>query len=319
MPPSPFPIVQPVIALMGPTAIGKTDLSIQLAKEFGLEIISVDSMQVYRYMDIGTAKISKEEMQGIEHHLIDIIDPDAHFDAVIFEKLALEAIQAIHQQGKGVLLTGGTGLYLKSLVEGFSQDLPTFPDIRENIHKELGQKGVDALHEELLSIDQLSAKRIHKNDTHRVIRGLEIFRGTGKTWSEHLADHKKNKQRLPRFAALLTVGLTCERQLLYKRIERRTDVMLEQGFEEEVRQLVEQGYSLDCKSMRSIGYSHMYNYLTEQYGFERMKELLTRDTRRYAKRQYTWFNRITDLIWVERTESEKVFSLVRNFLNKTNK
>ena len=309
-----FPIAAPVIALMGPTAIGKTALSIKLAKEFDLEIISVDSMQVYRSMDIGTAKITKEEMQGIKHYLIDVVDPDANFDAVMFEKLALEAIQTIQHHGKGVLLTGGTGLYLKSLVEGLSQELPTFPDIREQLHRELQENGAETLHKELSLVDCLSAKRIHKNDTHRLIRGLEIFRGTGKAWSEYLTDHAKVQGQFQRFAALLTIGLTCERAHLYKRIEHRTDIMLQQGFEKEVERLIRQGYNLDCKSMRSIGYSHMYQYLTEQYGFERMKELLTRDTRRYAKRQYTWFNRMNDLIWVERTDDEKVFALVKNFL-----
>ena len=312
-----FPITQPVVALMGPTAIGKTDLSIKLAKEFNLEIVSVDSMQVYRQMDIGTAKITADEMQGVKHYLIDIVDPDAHFDAVMFEKLALKAIHTIHQRGKGALLTGGTGLYLKALVEGLSQELPTFPEIREKIHEELREKGANALHEELSAIDCSSAKRIHINDTHRLIRGLEIFRGTGKTWSAHLADHQQRKKDSPRFATLLTLGLTCERSLLYKRIELRTEVMLDQGFEEEVGRLLRQGYNQDCKSMRSIGYSHMYKYLNDHYGFSRMKELLTRDTRRYAKRQYTWFSRIDDLTWVERTDRDKVFSLVSNFIQSS--
>lgn len=311
MPDNIFPIKSPIIALIGPTAIGKTALSIELAKRFGFEIISVDSMQVYKYMDIGTAKITKEEMRGIAHHLIDVVNPDQNFDAVSFEGLALTAIQDITARGKRVLLTGGTGLYLKSLVEGLSQQLPTFPDIRAGIRSQLEREGCEKLHEQLALIDRTSAERIHRNDTHRLIRALEIHAGTGKTWSQLLAEHKQSKQL--RFPNFLTIGLTCERQHLYKRIALRSEIMLNSGFEQEVSKLLDLGYSLEHKSMRSIGYSHMVKHLQGDWTQEKMIQLLTRDTRRYAKRQFTWFSKINNIHWVDKNKSSTVSKLVDTF------
>jgi len=312
MPENIFPIKSPLVALIGPTAIGKTALSIELAKQFDFEIISVDSMQVYKYMDIGTAKITKEEMQGIPHHLIDVVDPDQDFDAVSFENLALKAIQDITAREKRVLLTGGTGLYLKSLVEGLSQQLPTFPEIRADIQNQLEREGREKLHEQLSAIDRVSAERIHKNDTHRLVRALEIHAGTGKTWSQLLADHKQSRQ--VRFPNFLTVGLTCERQHLYKRIALRSEIMLDGGFEQEVSTLLDQGYTLEQKSMRSIGYSHMVKYLLGRWTQGKMTELLTRDTRRYAKRQFTWFNKIDNIHWVDKNKSSSVPKFIDAFI-----
>jgi tRNA dimethylallyltransferase len=308
-----FPIKPPVVALIGPTAIGKTALSIELAKQFNFEIISVDSMQVYKYMDIGTAKITQDEMEGIRHHLIDVVTPEENFDAVAFEKLAIKAIQEILSRGKRVLLTGGTGLYLKSLVEGLSQDLPAFPEIRAEIQEQLQQIGNQALHDKLVLIDGISAKRIHKNDTQRVTRGLEIYHGTGKPWSQLLKEHNQSKQlRFPNFH---TVALTCNRKDLYKQIGLRSELMIKGGFEEEVRMLLQKGYGLQHKSMRSIGYSHMVKYLQGDWDFDKMTERLTRDTRRYAKRQFTWFNKIDSIHWVEKGDIETIPSLVKSFLH----
>ena len=306
-----FPLDAPIIALIGPTAIGKTALSIELAKKFNLEIISVDSMQVYRHMDIGTAKITKEEMAGIPHHLIDVVDPDQNFDAVTFEQQALSAINEINARGNRVLLTGGTGLYLKSLLEGLSHSLPTFPEIRKEVQKEWEEYGRHALHDRLGLIDGISAKRIHVNDTHRLIRALEIFKGTGKSWSQHLEEHAQSREL--RFSNILTVGLTCDRQLLYERIGLRSEIMMEQGFEQEVEDLLKRGYGLQHKSMRSIGYSHMAKYLQGEWSSEEMLEKLTRDTRRYAKRQYTWFGKIKDIQWVDKKASFEVFEMVNRF------
>jgi len=306
-----FPLDAPIIALIGPTAIGKTALSIELAKKFNLEIISVDSMQVYRHMDIGTAKITKEEMAGIPHHLIDVVDPDQNFDAVTFEQQALSAINEIKARGNRVLLTGGTGLYLKSLLEGLSHSLPTFPEIRKEVQKELEEYGRHVLHDRLGLIDGISAKRIHVNDTHRLIRALEIFKGTGKSWSQHLEEHAQSREL--RFSNILTVGLTCDRQLLYERIGLRSEIMMEQGFEQEVEDLLKRGYGLQHKSMRSIGYSHMAKYLQGEWSSEEMLEKLTRDTRRYAKRQYTWFGKIKDIQWVDKKASFEVFEMVNRF------
>ncbi len=308
-----FPCKEPLVALIGPTAIGKTALSIELAKEFDFEIISVDSMQVYKYMDIGTAKVTSEEMQGIRHHLIDVVTPDQDFDASNFEQNALVAVQDIQGRGKRVLLTGGTGLYLRSLLEGLSRQLPTFPEIRAEIQLELEREGRDKLHEQLLLIDRTSGERIHMNDTQRLVRAIEVFRGTGKKWSEHIAEHQASKQL--RFENTLCIGLTCERKQLYKRIGLRSEIMLDAGFKEEVKALVKRGYGEQHKSMRSIGYNHMLKLLNGEWDYETMLEKLTRDTRRYAKRQYTWFNKIEDINWFEKTESNRVGDAVGEYLN----
>jgi tRNA dimethylallyltransferase len=309
----PFPFKEPIVILIGPTAIGKTALSIQLAKEFNFEIISVDSMQVYRYMDIGTAKVTKEEMQGIPHHLIDVVNPDEPFDAGLFEKLSINAIEDIHSRGKRVLLTGGTGMYLAALLNGLSSKLPTFPEIRKELVHQLKKSGHDLLHEELSTVDRTSAKRIHKNDSHRVVRALEIYRGTGRTWSSFIEEHKA--ENAERFQNILKIGLTCERKKLYERIGQRSNIMLESGFEEEVRGLLHKGYSHELKSMQSIGYSHMIKYLRREWDRSKTVELLTRDTRRYAKRQYTWFNKIKDIEWLETDRQHLAKALVSVFVN----
>lgn len=306
-----FPISEPIVALIGPTAIGKTALSIELAQQFGFEIISVDSMQVYKYMDIGTAKITADEMQGVPHHLIDVVTPDQDFDAAKFEQMALAALRGIVARGGRVMLTGGTGLYLRSLLEGLAEKLPTFPEIRREIQEQLEREGCDKLHEQLAASDQVSAKRIHKNDTHRLLRALEIHRGTGKKWSDLIQEHKASRQ--PRFENILTIGLSCDRQLLYKRIEQRCEIMLNNGFQREVEGLLARGYDQGCKSMRSIGYSHMVSFLNGRWSYETMVENLKRDTRRYAKRQYTWFNKIEEICWFNKEETVPIPALVDSF------
>jgi tRNA dimethylallyltransferase len=309
----PFPISQPVIALIGPTAIGKTALSIQLAQEFDFEIISVDSMQVYRHMNIGTAKVTQSEMQGIPHHLIDVVDPDEPFDASLFEELALMAVLDIQARGKKVLLTGGTGLYLRALVHGMSKQLPMFPEIRKEVQEQLASEGRDALHEHLTLCDHVSAERIHKNDTHRLVRAIEIYRGTGKPWSELIVEHRAENHR--RFSNILTLGLTCERRLLYNRIDQRCEIMLDNGLQGEVSTLLDKGYAPELKSMQSIGYAHMVKFLKNEWDWQSMVEHLARDTRRYAKRQYTWFNKIKDIVWVEKGSEQEAGPMVGRFIS----
>ncbi|MCF8056138.1 MAG: tRNA (adenosine(37)-N6)-dimethylallyltransferase MiaA [Desulfocapsa sp.] len=297
---------------MGPTAIGKTALSIQLAQEFDFEIISVDSMQVYRYMDIGTAKISQSEMQGVPHHLIDVVNPDEPFDASLFENLAIMAITDILARGKKVLLTGGTGLYLRALVNGMAQKVPTFPEIRKEIQEQLTTKGRDQLHEQLSVFDPLSAKRIHKNDTHRLVRAIEVYTGTGKPWSELIAEHQAESHQ--RFSNILILGLRCERGLLYDRIGQRSSEMLDNGLQGEVEYLLGKGYGRELKSMQSIGYVHMVKYLKEEWDWQEMVEYLARDTRRYAKRQFTWFNKLKEIVWIEKGKEQQVGRLVKEFI-----
>lgn len=291
------PIDKPVLVLVGPTAIGKTELSLLLAEQFHCEIISVDSMQVYRHMDIGTAKVSREERARIPHHLIDIVDPDQAYDAACFVRDASTAIEEIHKKGRAVLLTGGTGLYLRALLDGLTAAIGHYPAIREQLQQRLLDDGAKKLHDELSRYDRISAERINANDSHRLLRALEIFQATGKPWSEHILDHQQKKTA--RFSNILQIGLTCNRDLLYQRIDKRTSLMLRSGLEEEVKGLIANGYSPELKSMQAIGYRHMNSYLQGVWDLEKTEQLLARDTRRYAKRQYTWFSAIPELEWLD--------------------
>jgi tRNA dimethylallyltransferase len=305
-------IDKPVLALVGPTAIGKTALSLLLAERFNGEIISVDSMQVYRFMDIGTAKVSPEDQAGIPHHLIDVVNPDEEYDAARFVRDALRAIDDIHQRGKIPLLTGGTGLYLRSLIDGLFSKIGQFREIRESLHQRLTAEGAHFLHEELTAIDRISALRISENDTHRVIRALEIYQGTGKPWSEHIADHQLQKKSC--FSNLLQIGLTCDRKVLYQRIDMRTRLMLQSGLEREVRDLLAQGYGPGLKSMQSIGYRHMNNFISKVWSIADMERILARDTRHYAKRQYTWFNGIANMHWLDVQDQTFILNKIEQWL-----
>lgn len=305
-------IDKPVLVLVGPTAVGKTSLSLQLAKVFNCEIVSVDSMQVYRYMDIGTAKASEKERAVADHHLIDIVNPDEPYNADNFVHDALQSISQIHRRGHIPLLTGGTGLYLRSLLEGLFDEWNNYPQERELLQKELIEKGLKALHEELLICDHETAKRVHRNDTHRVVRALEIFRGSGKTWSEHLREHKQNKRN--RFQQILLLGLTSERQALYRRINSRAEAMIKEGLREEVEWLLNEGYSPELKSMQSIGYKHMINHVVGKWTLSETIDYLARDTRRYAKRQFTWFKKM-DIVWFQRGDEEKMIELASKFIS----
>ncbi len=307
-----FPIKKPVIALVGPTAIGKTELSLSLAEQFDCEIISLDSMQVYRYMDIGTAKASKKERELVPHYLIDIVNPDTHYDANNFASDALRAINVIHERKKIPLLTGGTGLYLRILTEGLFDDVGKFPFLREKLKERLQEEGSSKLHEELSSIDCISANRIHRNDTQRLLRALEIFHGTGVTWAEHLKKQTSDSDG-PRFENILQIGLNYDRQLLYRRIDQRVGQMIKCGLKEEVESLVARGYDRNLKSMQSIGYRHMVGHLFDKWSIEETVRLLSRDTRRYAKRQLTWFKKMT-LQWFDVAEHKNIYKSIRSFL-----
>lgn len=308
-----FPISHPVIVLVGPTAIGKTELSLQLAEKFNCEIISLDSMQVYRHMDIGTAKATIAERKRVVHHLIDVVDPDENFDASMFEREALRAVDSIHGKGKIPLITGGTGLYLRALTEGLFEGVGEFPEIRQKLQNKLDAIGVSRMHEELCLCDRNSAEKIHKNDKHRVLRALEIFHGTGKSWSEHLMAQERGCRR---FSTIIKLGLTCPRDELYVRINSRTEHMIDAGLKQEVQSLLERGYGRELKPMQSIGYRHMIQHILDGVEKDKMIELLARDTRRYAKRQYTWFNK-AEIEWCEVRDRPFIFRNVGDFLNNT--
>lgn len=307
-------VEQPVLIIVGPTAIGKTELSLELAEQYDCEIISADSMQVYRHMDIGTAKVSVDERKRVAHHLIDIADPDEAYDAVRFADDCFKAIADIHKRGKRVLITGGTGLYIKSLLYGIFPEAPSDEKIRTTLKERLAREGCDVLHKELVACDCLSAAKIHKNDSQRLLRALEVYLLTGVPWSEHLAAHQKDNSRA-KFENLLQIGLTCDRSLLYERINTRTKLMVETGLEDEVRSLLSMGYGPELKPMMAIGYKHMINYVNGKWPKTEMIELLARDTRRYAKRQYTWFTKSKELHWLEVSEKNNIFSRVEQWLD----
>ncbi len=300
-------IDEPVLVLVGPTAIGKTALSFEIVREFDCEIISMDSMQVYRHMDIGTAKPSQDELMRVRHYLIDLIEPDDQYNAARFVKDCLAAIQTITERKKIPLITGGTGLYLSSLLNGLFADIPVKDEVKKELQSRLAGKGLPGMYEELCAVDPVSANRIHKNDKQRILRGLEIYFSTGTAWSRHLEQQQK-RQPPVQFTRLLEIGLTCERELLYQRIEQRSDIMLEQGFIDEVKKLRDMGYGGSLPSMQSIGYRHANQLLDGQWSHGEMKEYLVRDTRRYAKRQLTWFRRSDDMHWFDRSESSQIIS-----------
>lgn len=313
--PDPLVIESPVLVLVGPTAIGKTSLSLALARRFGCEIISVDSMQVYRHLDIGTAKPSRQERAEVPHHLIDIVDPDEQYDAARFVTDGLQAIARVSANGRIPLLTGGTGLYLKALTRGLFTAIETGDDalVRTQLQQRLREEGREVLFRELAAADPVTAKRLHPNDTQRLLRALEILQTTGLPWSVHL---QRQEQTTASFARLLQIGLTCARDELYRRIEERTDQMLAQGLLAEVAKLREMGYSAKLPSLQAIGYRHANQYLDGVWDLAEMRRLLVRDTRRYAKRQLTWFKGLSDLCWFDRERADEVLATTEKWLQK---
>ncbi len=306
----------PIIVLVGPTAIGKTALSFQLADRFDCEIISMDSMQVYRHMDIGTAKPSIKEQHSCPHHLVDIVDPDEQYNAARFVDDCLAAIGQISSRKKIPLITGGTGLYLSSLLNGLFDIVHVSDEVRARLKQKFRAPESPDPYEELLRIDPLSANRIHKNDRQRILRGLEIYYSTGVTWSDYLEQQRK-RGALVRFSCLFAVYLNCPRDILYRRISRRSDTMLTEGLVEEVEKLHNMGYDSGLASMQAIGYRHVSQFLDGHWDREKTKRLLVRDTRRYAKRQMTWFRRIGCLRPYNRDEHEKIISDISNYFIKT--
>ena len=303
---------KPLIIITGPTASGKTALSVELAKKIGGEIISADSMQVYRHMDIGTAKASKEEQGLVRHHLIDIVDPDEQYHAAQFVRDAVAAVQDIRRRGKIPLITGGTGLYLSALNKGLFNSAQVAHELKKELRQRLEQEGRDALYQELRACDPEIAARIHPNDTQRLLRGLELFASTGIPWSEHIRRQGIASPQLVQ--PQLQIGLFCERALLHERIRTRTEAMMQMPFCREVEALLAAGYSSTLPSMQSLGYRHMNRYLQGEWSLEAACEALVVDTRRYAKRQLTWFRASKDIHWFDRAQAEAAFPLVEQFL-----
>ncbi|MFD2612129.1 tRNA (adenosine(37)-N6)-dimethylallyltransferase MiaA [Paenibacillus gansuensis] len=287
-----------LLVLLGPTASGKTKLSIEIAKRFGCEIISGDSMQVYKRMNIGTAKITPEEMQGIPHYMINIHEPDYPFSAAEFQESASSAIRDISSRGKLPFVVGGTGLYIESLCYSYEfSESGSDEAFREEQYSFAARNGAEALHDILKKADPPTAERLHPNDLRRVVRALEILHTTGIPVSEQLEGQKKVSPY-----ELCIVGLTMERDLLYKRIEERIDLMMEQGLVDEVRHLLAEGCPRSAISLKAIGYKEILGFLDGEYTLERAVYLLKRNTRRFAKRQLSWFRHMNDIQWVDVTD-----------------
>ncbi|MEK3855023.1 tRNA (adenosine(37)-N6)-dimethylallyltransferase MiaA [Cytobacillus sp. FSL H8-0458] len=284
--------------LIGPTAVGKTKLSILLAKRFNAEIISGDSMQIYKRMDIGTAKIKEEEMEGIPHHLIDIKNPEESFSAAEFQELVRSKITEITSRGKLPIIVGGTGLYIQSVIYDYQfSDAPSDEEFRKILEERAEREGNNVIYEELLEIDPESAEKIHPNNIRRVIRALEIYHCTGKTMSQY--QEKQNPELLYDMAL---IGLTMDRETLYDRINQRVDIMMQEGLLEEVRSLFDNGL-MDCQSIQAIGYKELYDYFNGRVSFEDAVENLKQNSRRYAKRQLTWFRNKMNVEWFDMSDS----------------
>lgn len=288
---------KPLIILTGPTAVGKTKASIGLAKAVDGEIISADSMQVYRHMDIGSAKIKPEEMEGIPHHLIDVLEPDDEFHVVKFQQLAKKAMREIWERGHIPIVTGGTGFYIQALLYDIDFDENEKEDAcRKELEAYAREHGAEALHEKLALVDPSSAEMIHPNNIKRVIRALEFYEQTGKRISEH---NETQRQRESPYAFAYFV-LTDDRAHLYERINRRVDQMIEEGLVNEVQALKDKGYTKQLVSMQGLGYKEILDYLDGNCTLEEAIYTIKRDTRHFAKRQLTWFKRERDVIWINK-------------------
>ncbi len=288
---------KPLIILTGPTAVGKTALSIKLAKAINGEMISADSMQVYKYMDIGTAKITASEMEGITHHLIDVLEPTEDFNVFTFQTMAKQALDNIYAKGKIPIIVGGTGFYIQALLYDISFEETEVSAYRAKLTADYEQYGAHALHERLKDIDPVSYDEIHENNVKRVIRALEFYHDTGYPISQHNSEQRE-KESPYNFEYFV---LNDDRAVLYDRIEKRIDIMVDQGLVEEVQKLLDYGCTPEMVSMQGLGYKEIVPYLSGEYSLEDAIYILKRDTRHFAKRQLTWFRREKDVTWVDKT------------------
>ena len=303
--------MKPMVVLTGPTAVGKTELSIRLAQKLDGEIISADSMQIYQKMDIGTAKIRKEEMDGIPHHLIDVLDPSEEFNVARFQEMAKEALAGIYRRERIPLIVGGTGFYIQGLLYDidFTKEEQDFR-YRENLQKKAKEEGAQAIHKMLQAVDPASAQKIHPNNIKRVIRALEFYHLNGRKISEH-NEQESRKESPYRFAYFV---LNQNRTTLYERINHRVDLMLEAGLVEEVRRLKEAGYGKNLVSMQGIGYTEVLDYLDGKMTLEETADQIKKDTRHFAKRQLTWFGREKEVIMIDKDKYETEEEILEHML-----
>lgn len=283
----------PILVIAGPTASGKTALAVEVAKRFGAELIGADSMQVYRGMDIGTAKPSAEELSGVPHHLIDVADPNEPFDAARYIEEADRAVADIRERGKKAILVGGTGLYIRTFLRGLHQGPPPETEIRERILERAEREGWPSLHLELAKVDPVAAKRLNPNDGVRIVRALEVFEGSGVPISKWQAEHRFQDSRYP----ALLLGIELPRKQLYQRIDERVDKMIAAGLVDEVNGLIARGFGPDLKPMQGLGYRQICSHLAGECSLVEASEKIKVETRRFAKRQLTWFRKEKEISW----------------------
>ncbi|NLA74784.1 MAG: tRNA (adenosine(37)-N6)-dimethylallyltransferase MiaA [Deltaproteobacteria bacterium] len=299
-----------IVIITGPTATGKSALAVKIALELGGEIVNCDSMQVYKGMDIGTAKPAQKEMRGIPHHLIDIVNPDEEFNASLYREHAIPVIRGILSRGRVCFVVGGTGLYIKSLLGGLFECPRSDPHIRQRLLKEYDEQGREALYERLKKVDPESAKTIHPNDRVRITRAIEVFELTGMPFSAMVSGHLfDGSEFLP-----LKICLFHEREMLYERINMRSIRMFESGLIQETEALLDRGYSPDLKPLKSIGYRHAVEHLKGVRNYDDSVELLKQDTRRYAKRQLTWFRADPEMIWFSPDNADGIIKQIKDFI-----
>lgn len=300
-----------LVILTGPTAVGKTALSVDLAREIGGEIISADSMQVYKYMDIGSAKITKDEMQDIPHYLVDVLDPKEEFNVYLFQKMAKEAMEKIYEKGRIPILVGGTGFYIQSVLYDidFTENDSDTP-YRAELEKLAEEKGAEYLHQMLREVDEASADNIHANNVKRVIRALEYYKLTGEPISEHNQTEREKESPYDFYYFVLND----DRAKLYERIEQRVDKMVTDGLIEEVQKLKDMGLDRTYVSMQGLGYKEILAYLEGEYDLERALYLIKRDTRHFAKRQLTWFRREREVQFINKPDFDNDNRKILNYM-----
>jgi tRNA dimethylallyltransferase len=303
-------MMKPLVVMLGPTAVGKTALGIRLCQKIDGEIVSGDSMLVYRGMDIGTAKPTLEERQGIPHYMIDILDPHEAYSVADFQALATKFIEEIQARGKIPVLLGGTGLYVRAIIEGYQfSPAGSNETLRQQLQDEAQEYGNEFVWHKLDACDKQTAERLHPNDLRRVIRAIEVYHETGRPLSQqYIATHAVPYN-------VTVIGLNMPKDLLYQRINNRVDIMIEQGLEHEVRQLLDKGYTPDLVSMKSLGYKQMVEYILGEYDFARAVYLIKRDTRHFAKRQVTLFKKIPGIQWFDISQYKSMQILLEDIYN----
>jgi len=286
--------IPPLLVIAGPTATGKSRLALHCARQWGAEIISADSRQIYRHMDIGTGKPTPEERALVPHHMIDIVDPDQPYSAGEYGRSARSVIDALRKRGTLPMLVGGTGLYIRAVIDGLAPSPPSDPRIKGALLRRVEREGIRTLHRELMEVDPRTAERLHPNDRQRILRAIEVFHATGR----RLSDFHKDAPGVPGYRTLFFV-LARPRPEIFELIDKRIDAMFEQGLIEEVKYLIEKGYAPDHPGMQSLGYFHLYNHLRGRISLAEARFAMKQDTRRYAKRQMTWFRKETRAHWLD--------------------